>query len=77
MPENPSPSPIHTFIIRIWAEWSISEPVFRGYILHLQSGQKNWFQESASFAQQIITYVDHFASQENNAHSDASAPSAK
>ena len=41
-----TPHHTNTFIIRIWTEWSLSERHYRGYVLHLQSGQKRWFQKN-------------------------------
>jgi hypothetical protein len=43
MAEPPPVSPVSTFVVRIWPEWSADGPCCRGRIEHLQSG------ESAAF----------------------------
>lgn len=43
MAESPAVSPVSTFVVRIWHEWSAEGSRWRGRIEHLQSG------ESAAF----------------------------
>ncbi len=43
--DNPAPAAANTFIVRIWREWSSSEPCWRGFVLHLHTGQRTWFQD--------------------------------
>jgi hypothetical protein len=37
--------PIHTFVIRLWQEWSLETPQWRGRVLHLPSGETAAFQD--------------------------------
>ena len=45
MAEPPGVSPVSTFVIRFWREWSIATPRWRGRIEHVQSGQRADFVE--------------------------------
>ena len=41
MCEPPPPdSPINTFVVRFWREWSVAGPRWRGQIDHVQSGAR-------------------------------------
>jgi len=40
MAESSSSSPVSTFVIRFWCEWSVSGSRWRERIDHVQSGQR-------------------------------------
>jgi hypothetical protein len=44
MTQLPVQPPAVTFVIRIWLEWSLSGPRWRGRIEHLESGQHTAFE---------------------------------
>ncbi|MFZ0545580.1 MAG: hypothetical protein WAM60_09080 [Candidatus Promineifilaceae bacterium] len=43
-----------TFVVRVWQEWSLNAPRWRGRVIHLQSGKtaafQNWDQLTAFLA---------------------------
>lgn len=43
MAESIPTSPVSTFVIRFWREWSAVRPRWRGHIEHVQSGQSATF----------------------------------
>jgi hypothetical protein len=45
MAEPPPVSPVSTFVVRIWHEWSAEGSRWRGRIEHLQSGESAAFLE--------------------------------
>ncbi|MGD8473187.1 MAG: hypothetical protein PVH95_00025 [Anaerolineae bacterium] len=45
MAESSSVSPVSTFVIRFWCEWSVSGSRWRGRIEHVQSGRRAEFAE--------------------------------
>ncbi len=55
----------HTFVIRIWPEWSFSGPRWRGYILHLHTGEKFWFQDV-----NVPAFIELMAGFVEGAHGD-------
>ncbi|MCC6190234.1 MAG: hypothetical protein IT318_14475 [Anaerolineales bacterium] len=58
------PPPASTFVIRLWPEWSEHGPVWRGHIVHLQSGQASGFQDPAAvldFMRQMAEQGPHHA----------------
>jgi hypothetical protein len=56
MTDTPAPSPLSTFVIRFWREWSAAGPQWRGRIEHVQSG------ESAPFLswRQMVDFIQRF-----------------
>ena len=53
MNSPPSQPAVSTFVVRIWQEWSLSSPRWRGRIEHLQSGRTLAFQE----LEQALTFI--------------------
>jgi hypothetical protein len=45
---RPRDTPVSTFVVRLWPEWSEQGPAWRGHVVHLQSGQKYGFQDPAA-----------------------------
>jgi hypothetical protein len=45
MPESSSASPVSTFVVRFWREWSAAGPRWRGRVEHVQSGEHSDFVE--------------------------------
>jgi hypothetical protein len=43
MAEPSSVSPVSTFVVRFWREWSAAGPRWRGQIDHVQSGESATF----------------------------------
>jgi len=53
MSEQQPEQPANTFVIRLWQEWSLQSPHWRGRVIHLQSGKTAAFQEW----EQLITFL--------------------
>jgi len=45
MAESSPVSPVSTFVVRFWQDWSVAGPRWRGRIVHVQSGQSAAFLE--------------------------------
>ena len=43
MAEPSQVTPVSTFVVRFWREWSAAGPRWRGRVEHLQSGQSTAF----------------------------------
>jgi len=65
---EPDETPTHTFVIRLWQEWSLVTPQWRGRVLHLPSGEtaafQNW-QQLATFIQSLNIDNDIFGSEKD------------
>jgi len=57
MASRPVNTPVSTFVVRLWPEWSEQGPAWRGQVVHLQTGKTLGFQEPAAvlaFIGQIV-----------------------
>lgn len=51
----------HSFLIRLWQEHQTSphmQPDWRGWIEHVQSGKRHYFQDLATLRAAIQNYID-------------------
>jgi hypothetical protein len=61
MVEPPPVSPVSTFVVRIWHEWSAAGSRWRGRIEHLQSGESAAFldlEETLAFIRRFTALPD-------------------
>lgn len=43
MTESSSTTPLSTFVVRFWQEWTVTGPRWRGHVEHVQSGESTGF----------------------------------
>ena len=48
----------HSFVIRLWPENHRLETNWRGWVQHVQSGQKHYFQDNKTFYKVMENYLD-------------------
>jgi hypothetical protein len=63
MAEPPPVSPVSTFVVRLWHEWSVDGSRWRGRIEHLQSGESRAFLDSDG----LLSFVHRFAALDGGA----------
>jgi hypothetical protein len=61
-------APVSTFVVRIWPEWSAQGPAWRGHVVHLQSGCKRGFRETAT----MLAFMNQMAAIETDTGSASS-----
>jgi hypothetical protein len=63
MAEPPPVSPVSTFVVRLWHEWTAEGPHWRGRIEHLQSGESRAFLDWDG----LLSFVHRFAALDGGA----------
>lgn len=49
----------HSFVVRLWYEHTTTDAQWRGWVQHVQTGAKHYFESETAFNQIMSNYLSH------------------